>query len=209
MTTYHLPKQKINYRQIYKKYHGPIPKDENGSSYDIHHVDGNRKNNDPSNLIAVSMKQHYDIHYKRGDWAACLRLASRMKLSQEEKSELARKSCLKRVKDGTNPFVGGKNPVHKRVADGIHHTIGTAHNYKMISEGKNAFVGGEVQRKRVENGTHHFLSGDIQRNYALKKIAEGTHPTKITWVCPHCNKHGMGKSNATRWHYDNCKSRQY
>ena len=41
------------YRKIYEENFGPIPKEPNGRSYEIHHIDGNHSNNDPSNLIAV------------------------------------------------------------------------------------------------------------------------------------------------------------
>ena len=35
------------YRKIYEQHHGPIPIDESGRTYDIHHIDGNHFNNDP------------------------------------------------------------------------------------------------------------------------------------------------------------------
>lgn len=54
-----------NYRKIWEDNFGPIPKDENGRSYEIHHKDGNTENNDLSNLMCVSIKEHYDIHYKQ------------------------------------------------------------------------------------------------------------------------------------------------
>lgn len=38
------------YRKIYENHFGPIPKDKDGRSYEIHHIDGNRKNNEISNL---------------------------------------------------------------------------------------------------------------------------------------------------------------
>lgn len=80
MNIYHL------YRSIYVKYKGPIPKDEFGRSYDIHHVDGNRNNNDPSNLVALSLKEHFDIHYAQGDYPACRLIAIRL-LKPHEKSK--------------------------------------------------------------------------------------------------------------------------
>ena len=60
----------INYRQIWKNHYGPIPKDENGISYQIHHIDGNRSNNDINNLMCVSIKEHYEIHLRQRDFAA-------------------------------------------------------------------------------------------------------------------------------------------
>ena len=48
-------------RKIYIKHFGNIPKDGDGRSYEIHHIDGNHSNNDPSNLRAVTIKEHYEI----------------------------------------------------------------------------------------------------------------------------------------------------
>jgi len=52
------------YRTIYEQYFGKIPKDSQGRSYEIHHLDGNHENNDISNLRCVSIQEHYDIHYR-------------------------------------------------------------------------------------------------------------------------------------------------
>lgn len=52
----------MNYRKIWESFHGPIPKDEKDRTYDIHHIDGNRKNNSIENLICLSIEDHYKIH---------------------------------------------------------------------------------------------------------------------------------------------------
>lgn len=55
----------MNYRKIWEQVHGQIPKDEQGRTYDIHHIDGNRKNNSIENLICLSLEDHYKIHLKQ------------------------------------------------------------------------------------------------------------------------------------------------
>lgn len=55
----------MNYRKIWEQANGTIPTDELGRSYEIHHRDGNRKNNCLSNLMCVSLKEHYEIHSKQ------------------------------------------------------------------------------------------------------------------------------------------------
>jgi hypothetical protein len=87
----------MHYRDIYKKYYGEIPIDENGITFDIHHIDGNKKNNDISNLIAVSVKEHYEIHKSQGNWLACLIMSSRLDLTLEEKLKINKNmaECLK------------------------------------------------------------------------------------------------------------------
>lgn len=49
----------FDYRQYYKDYFG-IDFDE---SYDIHHIDFDRKNNDISNLLLLPSKLHHQYHF--------------------------------------------------------------------------------------------------------------------------------------------------
>jgi hypothetical protein len=66
------------YRKIWQDHYGPIPVDENGRSYEIHHIDGNKKNNHITNLIALSIKDHFEIHFKQGDYLSAHMIAQRM-----------------------------------------------------------------------------------------------------------------------------------
>ena len=116
-------------RNIYKQHHGSIPKDIEGRSYDIHHADGNRYNNDPVNLIAVTIQEHYQIHSSLQDWGACYAIAVRMKMSHDELSALATKNGLRRVADGTHPWSGERGSIHSK----------------------------KVQKERIAAGTHPFL----------------------------------------------------
>jgi hypothetical protein len=83
-------RKNVNHRKIYEDHYGLIPKDEQGRSYEIHHIDGNHENNAIDNLICVSIQEHYNIHYLQGDYKACLIMSKRMKISSEEKSRLAK-----------------------------------------------------------------------------------------------------------------------
>jgi hypothetical protein len=115
------------YRKIYEQHNGPIPKDESGRTYDIHHIDGNRTNNHPVNLVAVSIAEHYQIHKAQKDWGACWKLHPLLKLSPTEISNIVRQSSLQQVKRGTHPWL--KRPdgsslsqsiVKKQIDDGLH-----------------------------------------------------------------------------------------
>lgn len=135
-----------DYRKIYESHNGPIPIDDNGRTYEIHHKDGDHKNLSPDNLIAVTLQEHYDIHYSQGDYGACFYMAKRLKISPGEKSELARKAALKRVAAGTHNLVGDSNPVHK------------------------------TNKEKLENGTHIMLikekcpyCGKIEQKVAMSR----------------------------------------
>jgi hypothetical protein len=154
------------HRKIYENHIGSIPKDENNRTYDTHHIDGNHSNNDPNNLIAVTIQEHFDIHKTQGNYGACLALAKRMKLTPEERSEMTRKQQLERSKNGTHHFTSehAKNLADKRKASG---------EFQLVST--------QTQLKKVKNGTHPFLAKNRNfNNWAptmhLKGVTGLNHP---------------------------------
>jgi len=93
------------HRRVWERHYGPIPR-----GYEIHHIDGNRKNNDLENLKLVTIQEHYDIHYSQGDYGACSLILTRMQIDPEEKSRVLRIKnkikARKAVEDGTLNFLG-------------------------------------------------------------------------------------------------------
>lgn len=206
---------KTNYRKIYESHFGPIPKEENGRTYEIHHIDGKRSNNSPENLRALSIQEHYDIHFSQGDWGACARMGPRMKIPTEEISRLATLANLKRVADGTNPFLSKENARERnriRVENGTHHFLDSKKQrdnaMKRVVDGTHHFLGGELQRintrKMFNKGTHPFLGPENNQS----RIAAGTHNflNPSPWKCDHCGKEGKGAGTYARYHGIKCKS---
>ncbi len=70
-----------NYRRVWIKANGPIPRDSNGRAYEIHHINGNHSDNRLENLQLVTIEEHYDIHKRQGDWYACIKIAKRFEPS--------------------------------------------------------------------------------------------------------------------------------
>lgn len=200
-----------NYRKIYETHVGNIPKDEDGRTFDIHHIDGDRTNNAIDNLVALSIQDHYNIHYSQGDWMASWKIGIKMKISPEELSRLASNAARKRVEDETHNFLGGIL-TRKRVENGTHNLLdkeaAKARAKKRVEDGTHNFLGGElqsnVQRRRLDDGTHNFLGGELQQ----KRLANGTHNFTQQWQCEHCGKIGKNTSNYIRWHGSNCKLKQ-
>lgn len=128
------------YRRFYEKHYGPIPKDSSGRSYEIHHIDGNCNNNNITNLIAVSIQEHYDIHSAQGDWIECRSIAQRMDLAPEIISELSRKHALQQVTENRHPWQGSEKTREL--------------NLKRVAAGTHNWLGGDATRKQIENGTH-------------------------------------------------------
>lgn len=198
------------YRKIYENHYGPIPKDKDGKSYDIHHIDGDRRNNNPTNLKCVTIQEHYDIHYSQGDYGACWLISGKMQMPRDKVSELAKKNAQRQVANGTHPFLGGEVQ-RKQLLNGTHPFLdknaARARAVKRVEEGKHHLLSGEIQRryanKRVAEGTHHLLGGEVQR----QQLATGTHPSQLKKTCEHCGK-CCGAGQFGRWHGDNCKARK-
>ncbi len=178
----------MHYRKIWKKHFGEIPIDENGRSYEIHHIDGNTKNNNISNLMCISIQEHYNIHYNQGDYGAAFRIAQRLKLDPIVKSELMSKSNIKRLKEGTHTFQ------NKKVRDSINSTM-----QKLIQEGKHPFQNPDIIKKAVKVK---------QNKYNHEQLSEQTKKGWIKWKQSNPDvsirtlqgsKKGADKTRGTKW----------
>lgn len=169
-----------NYRKIYKTFHGLIPKDQDGRTYDIHHIDGNRKNNNIFNLIALSIQDHFDVHYIQGDWGACARIAQRMSLDAEIKSSLLSKSSKKTAKE--------KKLYFQKISKDELSRLSTETNERRVKNGTHNFLNKNIESRqrelqKLETGEHIFLNEDFRKDILLpaiqksntKRVLEGTH----------------------------------
>ena len=140
-------KKRSNYRKIYEQHFGSIPVDRNGRTYDIHHIDGDHTNNSPENLKAVTVQEHYNIHYSQGDFYACFLMSSTMDLTSEELSNLSVLNAQKRLTEGTHNFLNGEHQRKTRLQE--------------VANGTHPFLGGNIQKeasqRRLAEGTHNFL----------------------------------------------------
>ena len=179
-----------NYRKIYENHHGVIPKDHQGRSYHIHHIDGNHNNNDPGNLQAVSVEDHYQIHLDQGDLWAAIRLASLLEISAEERSRLSKEVNAHMKETGKHPFVGGE--MQRRT------------QRVLVESGRHNLLDGTMSRenalRRAREGTHN-LQGSTHNE---RMIREGRHANFIKVTCPHCRKTGS-KPGMMKSHFDKCK----
>ena len=149
------------YRKIYEQQYGKIPKDSDGRSYEVHHVDGNHSNNLPENLRALTIQEHYAIHYSQGDWAACQAIAIRMTQTPKEFSELCKLAAKQRVANGFLP------PVMKGSNHPFYGKTGPAAGYKWSEE----------QISKV-TGENHWSYGMVHPNTGKKKSDD--HVRKMT-----------------------------
>lgn len=183
----------MNYRKIWESHYGPIPKDNQGRSYEIHHVDGNRNNNDISNLVCVSIEEHYKIHKEQKDYAAALFISAKLKLSQKEIEELARESSKIKVLRGTSKIAAIKAAETKR-------QLGTFDlMYKKIAEtrklnGTNKINGAHKKKKVI-------LQYDLNGNF-IKEWNSINEARDFCGGAPHKAASGKQKqSNGFIWKY--------
>lgn len=206
MSTYQKRPSNSTHRKIYKNHHGSIPTDENGRSYDIHHIDGNPYNNDINNLLAVSIQEHYNIHYYQQDWGACIMIAARMSLDVEKKSELCRKAVKQRIENGNWHFTSeyAKTRSQDQKNNGTMYWLSDKHS----EESRKA------QNKLVEMGTHNFVGANNPIHERIKNgiqplfdnkilLATGKHASQNRKSCPHCGT-TMDSANYAKHHGDNC-----
>lgn len=81
----------MHYRKIWEKHNKAclIP------GIEIHHIDGNRDNNSPENLMPVTIQEHYNIHMQQGDVLAASFIAERLDIDLDTYIELKRNAGKK------------------------------------------------------------------------------------------------------------------
>lgn len=88
-----------NYRKIWERHHNiKIPE-----GHEIHHIDGDYRNNDPENLQLVTIEEHLNIHQDQEDWGAVQSILMRMEDTRNI-SEIARRAQIQRLKEGRHNF---------------------------------------------------------------------------------------------------------
>jgi hypothetical protein len=200
----------MNYRKIWKDANGPIPIDEFGRTYEIHHIDGNKKNNDLSNLMCVSLKEHYNIHYQQKDWPACNLLAHRLYISTEEQIELNKKlsgenhpskrpEVREKIKNNHANFKKENHPGWGKKNIGV-----SEWNKKQNRSGKN---NGMYGKGYLISGEKHGMFGKSHSEEAIKKMKvpkTEEHKLKLSKPkmkieCEICKKL-VDKADMKRWH---------
>lgn len=187
----------MNYRKIWESHYGPIPKDEQGRPYEIHHIDGNRKNNSVENLKCVSIEEHLKIHIEQEDKRAAILIADRIGITVAE---------IKLLKDSYNHSEKTKKKIVKANTENGH--------YERLSKtmkGNKFSLGNKLDEEtlkkredtRRERGWYkNPEETSLKKSKALKGRSIG-FSNKI--LCPVCNQYTNAGNK--RWHFDNCKKK--
>lgn len=65
-------------RRAWVQANGPIGKDSNGFTLEVHHKDGDSSNNNIDNLSLLTIQEHLQAHMENGDWGAAALIAKRI-----------------------------------------------------------------------------------------------------------------------------------
>jgi hypothetical protein len=177
------------YRKIWEKHFGKIPKDENGRSYEIHHIDGNKKNNSIENLKCISIDEHYKIHLNQKDYFSANLIASRMKLNPNEQLELN-----KNISNSTKGKPKRKN--NCKYCNLLISVNGINVHERTCKQNPNRYSIPNPKISKLLKNTKR----SIEHREKIKQKLLGTNQPIIE--CPHCGKSGGNMMKV--WHFDNC-----
>jgi hypothetical protein len=135
-------KVKANYRKICQDHCGYS--DDQMLNMDVHHIDGNRNNNDPENLQLVSIEEHKRIH--GNDFVGWARTGS----------ELGNEAFRQRLKNcgPTLNELNNRKKLIERCKSGLHRTPHTADSKKLISEKKKQLLSNPKNHPMWGNSTY-------------------------------------------------------
>lgn len=145
------------------------------AGHHIHHIDGNKLNNDISNLLCVSILEHAMIHYLQGDVQAYNILALQIR-RPSKKLTLDERKKISESKKGSTPWNKG--------------LTNTCQKGSAKSE--------EMKRKNSIAQKKNWRDPEVKE----RRSASMRGKRKVV-ECPHCGVKGGG-GNMRRYHFDNC-----
>lgn len=200
-----------SYREIWKNENGAIPKDSDGVSYEIHHIDGNRKNNAIDNLKCVSIEEHFNIHISQGDLSAAMRILTKINTLKKNLDIGITPSSLAQYMMTNGLGVWSNESKQKALETKRRTKKGYCHNPELQSKGGKigGKIGGTNAQATLKELEMNFYSKEFQSEMGKKggaiagKMQKGREKPIV--LCPHCGKTGGGQALMNRWHFDNCK----
>lgn len=218
---YPMKKRSSDYRRIYKNHNGEIPKDKFGRSFDIHHKDGDPSNNSIENLVAVSLQEHYDIHFSQKNYVACHAISLRLDINPEEYNKIHQLSGQQRRGIPRPDIIGDNNPMRnpliaKKVSEyqknkpkDLQHCNSMSISAKKRAQNKMQCLHcGKLINDVNYNRWHGNNCLQNPNNTIRANVTNFTNdnPSKRKITCNHC---GIitGLGNHSRWHGNNCKKK--
>lgn len=161
----------MNYRKIWEKHNKKsIP-----TGHEIHHIDGNKKNNHPSNLICVTIEEHLNIHTMQEDWGAVQAILIRMKDYTRLKEKI-KESASKLQKQ---KWING------------------THNFQKISKEERIIIAKRTIQERISNGYGAFFMENAVEN--ARRAGLASKEKNAGFLNINSDKHGSNYVKNTYW----------
>lgn len=178
-------KVKVNYRKICQEFYGYTKEQMIGM--DVHHIDGNRDNNDPSNLQLLTPKEHAKIH--ENDFVMWARKGSK----------LGNESFIKRLKEHgpTEKEIAHRKKMAVLRKKGLHRVPHTEDTKKIISEKKKELLKDKTKHPLWGKTTYRVISPEgeifvISGGWKQWCIDRGLNPSNLLKVAKGQRSHCKG-----------------
>ena len=183
------------HRKIWHDHYGQIPFDENGISYEIHHINGDHNDNRIENLKCVTIAEHFDIHFSQGDYFACKAILKRILYNKQIFEDKVEEMIYKKE----NHPMYGKNHTResKEKISKNHHDVSNENNPMY---GKTHTIETKKKISISKKGQGKGIPKSAEQKEKMSKAVK-------LLTCPYCQKAARGNS-MKRWHFDNCKEKK-
>jgi len=163
----------MHYRKIWEEYNNlKIPE-----GYEIHHIDGNHFNDDPTNLQLVTIQEHLEIHKKQNDWGAVQAILLRINGASKEEIKNAASLSQKKIYDSGN------------------------HNFQKMSKERRSEISTQAAYKTVKNkvGIHAINADPILARKNAQRAGLVAKERCAGFLDTTSNSHGSKAVQNTIW----------
>lgn len=144
------------HRVVWEFHNGPIPK-----GYSVHHIDGDKRNNNIENLELLRQSEHQSLHMRDDD------RIKKSKMQMEKIRSLAAK--WHSSEEGHKWHV-------QHVKESIHK--GTIYTYTCDFCGKEYF-----SRRKYSEGSNHFCHQNCKAKYRTRRLRNERNKNQINCIC--------------------------
>lgn len=161
------------HRAVYEGENGPIP-----DGFHVHHVDFDKSNNEPENLVALSMEDHLRLHER------CITV---------EQRETRRQNFINNVQHKSREWHGSEDGIewHRKHYEAMKDALHRAGVFECIYCGK--------RFEAIDNGAVKFCSNACKS--AFRRASGVDNETRVCFCCG-------GKFNVNKYSETRCCSRR-